>query len=190
MFDTGSGTQPFFAMEFVKGEPLTDYANRKNLSTCQRLELLGRIADAVQHAHQKGIIHRDLKPANILVNDAGEPKILDFGVAHATNADIQATTLQTDIGQLIGTIAYMSPEQARGKSDDNLRSDVYSLGVILYELLTKQLPYDVQRAMLPEAVRVICEETPRRPSTINRTLRGDVETIALTALEKDPSRRY
>ena len=190
-FDAGAGTQPFFAMEFIKGEPLTEYADHHKLSTRDRLELMIRICDAVQHAHQKGIIHRDLKPGNILVDSSGQPKILDFGVARATDSDVQTTTLRTDIGQLIGTIPYMSPEQAAGDPDElDLRSDVYALGVVAYELLAGRLPYDLRRKMIHEAVRVIREDDPTPLSSVNRIFRGDIETIIGKALEKERNRRY
>jgi tetratricopeptide (TPR) repeat protein/predicted Ser/Thr protein kinase len=182
---------PFFAMEFIRGVPLTAYATQKNLGTRERLDLIARICDAVYHAHQKGVIHRDLKPGNIVVDESGQPKILDFGVARATDSDIQQTTLQTGVGQLVGTVPYMSPEQVSGNPDElDTRSDVYALGVIAYELLAGRLPYDLARKMIHEAVRVIREEEPTRLSSINRTLRGDVETIVAKALEKDKVRRY
>jgi serine/threonine protein kinase len=190
-FDEGRGTQPFFAMEFVQGELLTDYAESRKLGTRDRLALLAKIADAVQHAHQKGVIHRDLKPGNILVTEKGQIKILDFGVARATDADIQTATMQTDIGQLIGTIPYMSPEQASGNPDDlDTRSDVYALGIIAYELLTGQMPYNVKQKMIHEAVRVIREDEPKTLSSINKTFRGDVEIIVSKALIKEKDRRY
>lgn len=178
-------------MELVPGEPLTNYANKNNLGTRQCLELVSKLCDAIQHAHTKGVVHRDLKPGNILVTEDGQPKILDFGVARATDSDIQSTTLQTDIGQLIGTIPYMSPEQAGGSRDEiDTRSDVYSLGVLLYELLTDRLPYELKEKMIHEAVRVIREEEPTRLSSINPHLRGDIETMVAKALEKDKDRRY
>ncbi len=189
--DERGGDLPFFAMEFIKGVPLTDYATQRSLGTRERLELLARVCDAVYHAHQKGVIHRDLKPANILVDDSGQPKILDFGVARATDSDLQQTTMQTDVGAIIGTVPYMSPEQVGGDPDDlDTRSDVYALGVIAYELLAERLPYDLQRKMIHEAARIIREEEPTRLSSINRALRGDVETIVAHALEKDKVRRY
>ena len=189
--DTGSGPQPYFAMELVPGKPLSSYAKQRALGIRQCLELVSKLCDAIQHAHTKGVVHRDLKPGNILVTEDGQPKILDFGVARATDSDIQTTTLQTDIGQLIGTIPYMSPEQAGGSPDDiDTRSDVYSLGVLLYELLTNRLPHELKEKMIHEAVRVIREEEPTRLSSINPQLRGDIETIVAKALEKNKDRRY
>src|SRR5262249_49353381 len=131
--DTGFGPQPFFAMEFIgEGQPLTEYATIRQLSIHQRMELMAGVCDAVHHGHQRGIIHRDLKPGNILVDESGQPKILDFGVARVTDRDTQAT-LKTDLGQVIGTLAYMSPEQALADPNElDIRSDVYALGVILY----------------------------------------------------------
>ena len=188
--DAGFGPQPFFAMELVRGVPLTEYASQKELTTRQRLKLMSKVCDAVEHAHQKGVIHRDLKPGNILVTEDGQPKILDFGVARATDSDIQQT-MQTDVGALIGTIPYMSPEQVGGDPAElDTRSDVYALGVILFELLAGRLPYSLERRMIHEAARVIREEEPTRLSSINKTLRGDVETIVSHALEKEKARRY
>jgi tetratricopeptide (TPR) repeat protein/predicted Ser/Thr protein kinase len=189
--DSGSGLQPFFAMEFIHGSPLTRYAADRHLGLSQRLELIAKVCDAVHHAHQKGVIHRDLKPGNILVDVSGQPKVLDFGIARMTDADIRTTTMQTGVGQLIGTIAYMSPEQVAGDSRQlDTRSDVYALGVILYELLAGRLPIDISEQTIPGAARLIAEEEPTSLSSINRTFRGDVETIVAKALEKDKDRRY
>ena len=157
--DTGFGPQPYFAMEFIHGVPLRQYAEAHKLGVRQRLELMAKVCDAVEHAHQRGVIHRDLKPANILVDGDGQPKIMDFGVARATDSDAHATR-QTDVGQLIGTLAYMSPEQADADPLElDTRSDVYALGVILYELLANRLPYQLSD-QLHEALRVISEEDP------------------------------
>jgi len=182
---------PYFAMELIEGKPLTRHARDKGMTVRQRLELFEQICDAVHHAHQKGVVHRDLKPENILVDAFGQPKILDFGVARATDGDVQATTIQTDLGQLVGTIAYMSPEQATGDPAlIDTRSDVYALGVILYELLAERLPYDLSKKMVHEAVRIIRQDEPTRLSSVVRTMRGDLETIVGKALEKEKERRY
>jgi len=187
----GEKKQPFFAMELVRGTPLTQYASENALEVRQRLELVVKICHAVQHAHQRGIIHRDLKPANILVDATGQPKILDFGVARLTDSDVQTTTMHTDAGQIIGTVPYMSPEQAAGDPGAlDTRSDVYAIGVVCFELLAGRLPYDLHKRMLHEAVRIIREEEPSRLSSVNRELRGDVETIVARALEKEKERRY
>jgi tetratricopeptide (TPR) repeat protein len=192
MHDDGSGGTPFFAMEYVAGaKDIIEYARSKELGTRAKLELFTKICEAVHHGHQKGIIHRDLKPPNILVDSTGQPKIIDFGVARATDSDLAMPTLQTDVGQLVGTVQYMSPEQINADPHDiDTRSDVYALGIILYRLVANQLPYDVSGTVIYEATRMVREEQPARVSTIDRTLRGDVETIVLHALEKDRDRRY
>ena len=187
--DSELGPQPYFAMELIRGVSLREYADRAQLDTERRLELMIKICEAVEHAHQRGIIHRDLKPANILVDETGQPKILDFGVARLTDSDANATR-HTSLGDLVGTLAYMSPEQFLG--DPLLldaRSDVYSLGVILYELLVGRRPHELSR-QLPEAARIVRELDPPLLGTIRREYRADLETIAAKALEKDKARRY
>jgi tetratricopeptide (TPR) repeat protein len=213
LFDDGDREQPFFAMELVNGEQLIQFVRQRGPTIPDRLKLFIEVCAAVQHAHQKSVIHRDLKPANILVvegdghadsstdHTAGKesgksrrtaiPKILDFGVARTTDSDVQATTLYSDTGRLVGTLAYMSPEQIEGQTARlDTRADVYALGVILYELLTERLPFDVSNTTIANAVRIICEQEPDPPGAINRALRGDLNTIVLKALEKDPERRY
>jgi serine/threonine protein kinase/Tfp pilus assembly protein PilF len=189
--ETGLGPQPYFAMELVHGRLLHDYVSHANPSTSSRLQLLIQISQAVHHAHTKGVIHRDLKPSNILVTESGGAKILDFGVARAIESDVRSTTLATESGQLVGTLPYMAPEQAAGKVHElDTSSDVYALGVIAYELLSGKMPYALEGKALHEAVRVICEHEPSQLSSINRSLRGDVETIVGKALEKERGRRY
>ncbi len=183
-FDRGQGAQPFFAMELIDGQPLTAFAEADRLDTRKRLELFARICDAVHYAHQRGVIHRDLKPGNVLVGADGGPKILDFGVARVTDADVQATTLHTHSGELIGTVPYMSPEQVLGDADQiDTRSDVYALGVMLYELLSGRLPHDLRDKAIPEAARIIREDEIRPLSSVNRIFRGDLETVVAKALD-------
>ncbi len=186
---------PYFAMECIPDAlPITAWVRRHTPGTRERLEMFAKVCDAVHHGHQNGVIHRDLKPSNILVDPAGQPKVIDFGVACSTDSDLAVTTLHTDAGQLIGTLRYMSPEQVGGGVADphdlDTRSDVYALGVVLYELLTGRPPHDLDGRPIHEAARVIREQDPVRPSAIVRALRGDVETITLKALEKDRARRY
>lgn len=190
--DVGGTSSPYFVMEYIpNAKTLTRYADEQQLTTHQRLELFRRVCDAVAHGHQKGVIHRDLKPGNVLVDSSGQPKVIDFGVARCTDSDMALTTMQTDVGALIGTLQYMSPEQFDADPHDlDVRLDVYALGVILYELLAGRPPYDVRRRAVYEVARVVREEDPTPISTLNKTLRRDVAIIAGTCLQKDRSRRY
>ena len=222
VFDMGAtdSGRPFFVMEFVDGAPITKFCDQHQLSLAQRLELFARVCLALQHAHRKGIIHRDLKPSNILValhDGIPTPKVIDFGIAKATQERLTEVTLLTGIGQLIGTPAYMSPEQADLRENDiDTRSDLYALGVLLYELLTGRAPFDpkqLSQAGIDEIRRLIREVEPTRPSerfaqlppadrtaiaNIRRTtppqltsnLRGDLDWIVLRCLEKERDRRY
>lgn len=183
--------QHFFAMEYVRGEPLDAYCERRGLDAEARVELLAKVCDVVEHAHDQGVVHRDLKPDNILVTEGGQPKVLDFGIARATASDVTMMTMQTAVGQVIGTVPYMSPEQVLGDSSQiDQRSDVYALGALLYQLLSGRLPADVQGRSIPEAARIIRDDDPTRLATIVLTCRGDVDTIVHKALEKDRERRY
>jgi serine/threonine protein kinase/tetratricopeptide (TPR) repeat protein len=210
--------RPFFVMELCKGDGLVDYCDKNNLTIDERLELMAQVCNAVQHAHGKGIIHRDLKPSNILVGTQdGKPsaKVIDFGIAKATSQKLTDKTLFTEHQQVIGTLQYMSPEQAEGSLDIDTRTDVYSLGVLLYELLTGSTPFDkktMQNAMYGEIQRMIREVEPNKPSTrlsesqdrlasiaahrriepkrLGLIVRGELDWIVMKALEKDRSRRY
>src|SRR6516225_5053004 len=193
VYDAGvaESGQPYFVMELIAGVPLDQYAREHALDAGGRLELVARVCDAVQHAHERGIIHRDLKPANILMEASGQPRVLDFGVARAADLGPTAGGGRTETGQLLGTLDYMSPEQASGEpSALDARTDIYALGVILYELLAHRLPYSLDGLALPEAARVIREREPSRLGALDTRLRGDVETIVAKALAKDRARRY
>jgi serine/threonine protein kinase len=182
---------PWFAMELVPGRRLDDWVRERRPSVRDRLSVLAQIADALHHAHQKGVIHRDIKPANILVTDDDSPKLLDFGVARLTDEALRPTGLDTGTGRMIGTLAYMSPEQLDGSPDRlDVRTDVYSLGAVAYELLTERLPHDTTNRSLVATMRAIQEGTPERIGRLTPELRGDIETVIMTAMARDPDRRY
>lgn len=185
----GDGPRPFFAMELVQGTGLTAWLRTRSVK--ERLAMIADICDAVQHAHARGVMHRDLKPANIMVTEEGLPKVLDFGVARALDADSTQQTLHTQAGQLVGTLPYMSPEQvSTDPREADTRSDVYTLGVILFEALTGSTPHDTQGLGLLEAADVIRDKEAARLSKIDARLRGDIEIITAKALQKDRDRRY
>ncbi len=219
VFDAGSTSRgaPYFVMEYVNGVPFTAYCDHNRLTIRQRLELFIHVCEGVQHAHQKAIIHRDLKPSNILVIEVdgrAMPKIIDFGIAKALTQKLTAETLFTAAGALVGTPEYMSPEQADSSTEDiDTRTDVYSLGVIFYQLLAGVPPLQMRKIAFDEFTRRLREEEPAKPSTKIRALddavsvetahkrqteppalakqiRGDLDSIALKALEKDRGRRY
>ena len=186
------GSTPFFAMEFVEGgQAVTEYADKEDLSDSERLKLFADVCDAVHHAHQNGVIHRDLKPSNILVDSEGHAKIIDFGVARSLIAEDDGKSPRTETGQLLGTLQYMSPEQCAGRTGAvDARSDIYSLGVVVFELLCHRLPYDVEKLPIPDAVRVICDEHAIAWDKSDSHLPGDLGNIVGKTLEKDPDRRY
>ena len=213
-----SAGRPYFVMDLVKGMPITRYCDEHRLTPRQRLELFLPVCQAVQHAHQKGVIHRDLKPNNVLValyDGKPVPKVIDFGVAKATEQNLTDKTLVTGFGAIVGTLEYMSPEQAEiNQLDIDTRSDIYSLGVLLYELLAGSPPFsrkDLEKAGMLEMLRVIREQEPSKPSTKLSTadglpslaanrgtepaklaglVRGELDWIVMKALEKDRNRRY
>jgi eukaryotic-like serine/threonine-protein kinase len=221
VFDAGASEQgrPYFVMEFVEGIPITEYCDRHRLNLRERLELFIQVCEGVQHAHQKAIIHRDLKPSNVMVTEIDGkpvPKIIDFGVAKAVDQSLTEMTMQTNLGQLLGTPAYMSPEQADlDVQGIDTRTDVYALGVLLYEILVGERPFtrqDFADISFHEVLRKIREVEPPRPSSrlttmatsldeaardraceppvLRKRLRGDLDWITMKALEKDRARRY
>jgi hypothetical protein len=191
MAGTSAQPQPYFAMELIRGQTLVEYADSQPLDRAARIDLLARICDAVHYAHQRGVIHRDLKPANILVDQSGQPKVLDFGVARVTDSDGQASTLSTEGNALVGTILYMSPEQAGGDLRDlDTRSDIYALGVIGFELLAGRHPHNVVNKPVAEVLRMVRFDPPARLASVDRALAGDVDAIIAKALEMDRDCRY
>jgi tetratricopeptide (TPR) repeat protein/predicted Ser/Thr protein kinase len=188
---TDAGEQPYLAMELVRGVPVTRYVQESRLDVKARLELLAAISDAVHHAHQRGVVHRDIKPANVFVDERGRPKILDFGVATTLDTEKQVSTMHTSIGEVVGTLSYMSPEQVSGRSSEvDARADVYALGVLAHEVLAGAPPFDLRGKMLHEAARIVAEDEPTQLGALDVTFRGDVEWIVSKALEKEPERRY
>jgi tetratricopeptide (TPR) repeat protein len=187
----GDSLQPYLAMELIQGQPLTVYADTSRLARAARLRLMLKVCQAVQYAHENGVIHRDLKPGNILVDQTGQPKIVDFGVALVTGSNSAESAHQPNERQFLGTFPYMSPEQAAEVPEElTTRSDVYTLGVICYELLTGRLPYDLEGKRGLAALRVIREQEPTPLRAISKAFRGDLDAILAKALEKDKSRRY
>jgi WD40 repeat protein len=182
--------RPYIAMELIRGLPISSFVKARHTSIREILALIADVCDAIQHAHQSGVIHRDIKPGNILVDEEGRPRILDFGVARPASNDLQLTTTFTGLGQIVGTLPYMSPEQVRGAEGIDTRTDVYALGVVLFELLCGRLPHQVRDLSLIDAARLITDTDPPRPGSLDRRLRGEIETILLKALEKAPERRY
>ncbi len=182
---------PYFVMEYVEGRTIDEHVRNQDLDIRERLRLFLEVCDAISHGHERGIIHRDLKPGNILVDGNGVAKVIDFGVARATDSDLRSTEVQTAAGQLIGTLQYMSPEQCEANPMDiDIRSDVYALGVVLFELLVGEMPYELGGGGIPEAIQVICERPPQRLTTMNTSIPRDIEVIVGKALEKDRERRY
>src|SRR6266852_4447749 len=218
VFDAGSTPEgrPYFVMEYVAGIPITAYCDKHRMTTRQRMELFIQVCDGVQHAHQKAIIHRDLKPSNILVSEVDGkpmPRIIDFGLAKATSQRLTDGSMYTRVGTLLGTLEYMSPEQADSAGEDiDTRTDVYSLGVVLYQLLVGALPLDLKKLAYDEMLRLLRDKDVPKPSSrilaqdgesaitaknrgtdapsLTRQLRGDPDAVVLKALEKDRKRRY
>lgn len=182
---------PYFVMEYVpNAQPLTDFSNREDLSLAARLNLMIDVCDAVHHGHQKGVIHRDLKPSNILVDGTGRSKVIDFGIARSTDVEAPRMTTASDIGQVLGTLQYMSPEQCDGQADVDTRCDIYSLGIILFELVVGQPRFDVTDLSLPAAIRLVSSPDTAEPRDIDPSVDRQLNAILLKAMAYMPSHRY
>jgi len=191
-FRQGDRSVPaYLVMELVEGPPITEFARARGLTLAERAALVARLCDGVHHAHERGIVHRDLKPANVLVTADGQPKVLDFGIARATGLDLHLSTIQTAHGQLVGTLAYMSPEQLLGNpSLVDARSDVYAIGVLLYRLLAGRLPIDFGDVPFAEAVRRLADGVPPPLDVIDPNLAGPLASIVGRAMHRDVERRH
>ncbi len=189
IYSVGQGKEghPHIAMELLEGRTLDLYSRENSLGRRAKITLARRVCEAIGHAHENGIVHRDIKPTNIIVDEAGKPVVIDFGLARIADDGLTRASLH---GSVLGTLPYMSPEQVSGSAEVGPASDVYSLGVVLFELLTGRLPYDLTGLSLIEAARKIESQTPVMPRGIRRSLRGELRTVVLKALEKHPSRRY
>jgi len=176
-------------MELISGPPITEYVQARGSTAAERVELMTKVCEAIHHAHERGVIHRDLKPANVLVTEDGWPKILDFGIARATGLDVQSG-VRTSHGQIIGTLAFMSPEQLRGAADDiDRRTDVYAMGVLLFRLIAGRLPFDIAGVPLVEAVqRILQSETPRAGAAAS--VHESLEQIIARAMSRERESRY
>ncbi len=185
------GVPAHLVMELVEGPPITEYARARGLTAAERVALVARLCDAVHHAHERGIVHRDLKPANVLVAGDGQPKVLDFGIARATGLDLHLSTIHTAHGQLVGTLAYMSPEQLHGTpSLVDARSDVYAIGVLLYRLLAGRLPIDFGDVPFADAVRQLADGTPPPLDAIEPGCAGPLTAMVGRAMHREPASRY
>lgn len=191
-YSSDLGEIPFYVFEFIpNAKPITHYVDERNLALADRLKLFQQVCQAVSHGHDRGIVHRDLKPGNILIDSSGQPKVIDFGVARSTDSDLALTSMRTDTGQLVGTLQYMSPEQFGAEPDDlDARADVYALGVVLYELLATEPPYQVKRKGIHEAAKVVCEQAPTPLRSHDKSLPREIEAITHRCLQKDRRKRY
>ena len=178
-------------MEFIPdARMITDFVDENGWSLNQRLEMFRNVCEAVHYGHQRGILHRDLKPQNILVNREGQAKVIDFGLARSSDANASFVADISDEGQLIGTLKYMSPEQCELGMTHDVRADVYSLGVVLYQLCCNRLPHELTGIPLPEALRIVQQDLPTRSSRNRQPSSRDIEAIIFKAIDKDPERRY